>query len=89
MATLGSIAIMFAVLWIVRVPMAEAFDAPTAARYVPWLVVGAFLQRIGYAVSRVLVRDLKFRAVAIGNGVGEFAFPIVAVAGGVDYPAAA
>ena len=79
--TLGAIAIVFLFLWIFRAPLSNAFDAPTAAHYIPWLVVGAFLQRIGYAVSRVLVRDLKFRAVAIGNAMGELAFPLVAVGG--------
>ncbi|RMH38129.1 MAG: oligosaccharyltransferase [Deltaproteobacteria bacterium] len=76
---LGTIALAFAVLWWLRAPLSAAFGAPDAARYVPALVVGAFLQRVGYTVSRVLARDLRFRAVAIGNSLGELAYPIVAV----------
>jgi PST family polysaccharide transporter len=57
-----------------------AFDAPTMARYVPGFALAALLERLAHVPGRVLVRDMRFRTVAVTRGTAELAFTGVALA---------
>ncbi|MBN1608709.1 MAG: oligosaccharide flippase family protein [Polyangiaceae bacterium] len=77
--TVGTAVLAFATLWVFRGPLSSAFEAPAAARYIPALIVGMLLQRIGFVISRIMIRDLQFRQVATGKGIGEGLYPVTAV----------
>lgn len=73
----GAFAIGAAV--ILRDRVAPLMGAPEAARYLPGLAVAIALDRIAFIPSRVLVRDMRFRANGAIRTAGELVFPIVAV----------
>jgi lipopolysaccharide exporter len=56
-----------------------ALDAPEMVRFLPGLVLSGFLDRLSYVPERVLVRDLRFRAVSGARTVGDLAHSIVCV----------
>jgi lipopolysaccharide exporter len=54
-------------------------DAPGMVRFLPGLVVSGLLDRVSYVPERVLVRDLRFRAVSGARALGDVAHSIVCV----------
>ena len=56
-----------------------ALDAPRMMRFLPGLVLSGLLDRIAYVPERVLVRDLRFRAVSGARTAGDLAHSIVCV----------
>jgi lipopolysaccharide exporter len=56
-----------------------ALDAPEMVRFLPGLVLSGFLDRLSYVPERVLVRDLRFRAVSGARTVGDLAHSLVCV----------
>jgi PST family polysaccharide transporter len=56
------------------------FDAPGMARFVPGFVAAAVLERLSYVPGRVLLRDMRFRTVALTRGTAELAFTGVSLA---------
>ncbi len=69
-----------AVLVALRHPLAHMYDAPLVARYIPGLALALLLDRVGYVPERVLVRDMRFKAVAITRSVTDVGFSVIAVA---------
>jgi len=61
-------------------PIAAWLDAPGMIRYLPGFALALFIDRLSHVPGRVLVRELRFRTVAIGRGVGELVFTGVALA---------
>jgi lipopolysaccharide exporter len=59
--------------------LGPALDAPQMVRFLPGLVLSGFLDRVSYVPERVLVRDLRFRAVSGARTVGDLAHSIVCV----------
>lgn len=55
-------------------PLGPLFDSPGMSAYVPGLALALLLDRIAYIPERVLVRDMKFRAVAMTRAVSEVLF---------------
>lgn len=68
-----------AVLLTVGGGFGPALDAPGMTRFLPGLVLSGFLDRIAYVPERILVRDLRFRAVSTSRTAGELAHSIVCV----------
>jgi lipopolysaccharide exporter len=56
-----------------------ALDAPAMVRFLPGLVLSGFLDRLSDVPERVLVRDLRFRAVSGARTAGDLAYSIVCV----------
>jgi len=54
-------------------------EAPAMARFVPGFVVAQLIDRLRYVPERLLVRDLRFRTVAIINSLGEILYTLTAV----------
>ena len=73
-------AVGFLVILFVAPLLAPFFDAPDMAQYVPGIVAATFIQRIGFTASRVLVRQMRFKLIALGLGLGELAYTVVSVA---------
>jgi PST family polysaccharide transporter len=56
-----------------------ALDAPGMAAFLPGLVVSGLIDRLSYVPERILVRDLRFRAVSGGRALGDVAYSVACV----------
>jgi PST family polysaccharide transporter len=64
-----------AVVYPLRVPICGLFDTPGAARYVLGFAISyLIIDRLRYIPERLLMRSLRFRALATINGLGEIAY---------------
>ena len=71
---------MVIVLVLFRGPIATLTHTPAAAIYVPGLAIAMFIGRFGYVPEKLLLRELRFRTVAVGRGVSEILFTITMLA---------
>jgi lipopolysaccharide exporter len=73
-----------AIILLVRHPLAPLFNAPAMVRYVPGLALALLLDRVSMIPERVLLRELRFRRVALTRGMSEllFSFLVVGLAAG-------
>lgn len=70
---LGIVAL--AVVYPLRGPICGLFDTPGAARYVLGFAISyLIIDRVRYVPERLLIRALRFRALATINGIGEIAY---------------
>lgn len=69
-----------AVLVAFRRPIGELLDTPELGRFVAWYAVAHLIDRARYVHERLLMRDLRFRTIAMINGTGEIVFTAVALA---------
>jgi PST family polysaccharide transporter len=53
--------------------------APHLASYLPGMTAAILIRRLGAVPDKVLARELRFRELAIANGVGDIAYTISAV----------
>jgi lipopolysaccharide exporter len=58
---------------------APVFQAPHLTSYLPGLVLAILIRRIGSIPDKVLARELRFRELAIANGLGDLAYTITAI----------
>ena len=58
---------------------APMFHAPHLTSYLPGLTLAILLRRIGSVPDKVLARELRFRELAIANGVADLAYTISAI----------
>ena len=56
-----------------------ALDAPKMIRFLPGLVLSGLLDRLSYVPERILVRDLRYRAVSGARTAGDLAYSVVCV----------
>jgi PST family polysaccharide transporter len=75
--SLGVVALAIAVL--LRHPLEPIVNAPGMAAFVPLLALSVLIDRIGFMPERILVRDMKFRAVGLSRTVGELTYTGVSV----------
>jgi PST family polysaccharide transporter len=59
---------------------APLFHAPHLASYLPGLTLAILIRRIGAIPDKVLAREMRFRELAIANGVADLAYTISAIA---------
>lgn len=69
----------FAALWALRDPLGPLFEAPGMAAYLPGLVVAGLIDRASFMPQRILLRDMRFKLVALTRSFAEVAFTAVAV----------
>lgn len=55
-------------------PIGELIHAPGIQRYLPGLAFAAVLERAGTVQDRILVRDMRFRAVGLFRSLGEVVY---------------
>jgi lipopolysaccharide exporter len=67
-------------VFLARDTLASWLDAPTMAPYVAGFALAHMLDRIRYVPERMLLRALRFKAVATMYGGGELLYTVVAVA---------
>jgi lipopolysaccharide exporter len=58
---------------------APLLHAPHLASYLPGLTLSILIRRIGAVPDKVLARELRFRELAIANGMGDLAYTISAI----------
>jgi lipopolysaccharide exporter len=58
---------------------ASPFNAPDLGLYVPGLALAVLIRRLGAVADKILVREMRFRPLALANGLGEVGFTISAV----------
>lgn len=58
---------------------APMFHAPHLASYLPGLTLAILLRRIGSVPDKVLAREMRFRELAIANGVADLAYTVSAI----------
>lgn len=58
---------------------APVFNAPHLASYLPGLTLSVLIRRFGAIADKILVRDMRFRELAIASGAGELIFSVSAV----------
>jgi len=56
-----------------------ALDAPGMTRFLPGLVLSGLVDRLAYVPERILVRDLRFRAVSTARATGDLTYSVVCV----------
>ncbi len=71
--------IMVAVLILFRAPLARLSHAEAAA-YIPGLAVAMLIGRFAYVPEKMLLRELRFRNVAVGRGISEILFTLTTLA---------
>lgn len=72
---LGLGLVALAVVYPLRGPICGLFDTPEAARYVLGYALSyLIIDRLRYVPERLLMRALRFRALATINGLGEIAY---------------
>jgi lipopolysaccharide exporter len=67
-------------LVIFRHPIGRILDTPALAAYVVPYAIAHIIDRARYVPERLIMRDLRFRALATINGCGEVAFAVTALA---------
>jgi PST family polysaccharide transporter len=72
--------VAMAVLVALRDPIGELLDTPEMGQFVFWYALAHVIDRARYVPERLLMRDLRFRAIAMINGTGELLFAGVALA---------
>ncbi|MET0658244.1 MAG: oligosaccharide flippase family protein [Steroidobacteraceae bacterium] len=72
--------VTMAILVALRDPVARWIGSPAAAMFLPGFAVAHILERVRYVPERLLMRQLRFRAMATINGCCEILFTIVALA---------
>jgi lipopolysaccharide exporter len=61
-------------------PIGALVHAPGIGRYLPGLALAALLERVGVIQDRILVRDMRFRAVGLLRSLGEVVYSGASVA---------
>ncbi len=59
---------------------AGMFSAPNLTAYLPGLALAVLLRRYGAIADKILVRDLRFRELAVASAAGELVYTFSAVA---------
>jgi PST family polysaccharide transporter len=68
-----------AVLYALRGPIGDTLDTPAMGQYVLGFAIAHLADRARYVPERLLMRALRFRALATINGLGELAFTAAAL----------
>jgi lipopolysaccharide exporter len=58
---------------------APMFHAPHLASYLPGLTLSVLIRRVGAIPDKVLAREMRFRELAIANGVADLAYTVSAI----------
>lgn len=61
-------------------PIGRVINAPGIVRWLPGLALAAVLERVGTIQDRILVRDMRFRAVGLLRSLGEVVYSGLSVA---------
>ncbi len=59
--------------------LSNKLNSPEIGKYLPGLVISAMVDRIGVVPERILIRDQRFRPVALARGLGEATYGIVSL----------
>jgi len=74
---LGAVALGLTVL--LRGPISRLIHAPGIALYIPGLALAMMLERVATVQDRILVRDMRFRAVGLQRSLGDIVYAVLSV----------
>ena len=77
--------IAMTIVYALRGQLGELVEAPNMGRFIGGFAIAHLIDRARSMPERLLVRDLRFRDVAIINGIGELTFTTVALAAASKY----
>jgi PST family polysaccharide transporter len=77
---LGLGAVALTLVYTLRGPIGDLLDTPAMGRYVLGFAIAQLFDRVRYVPERLIMRALRFRALATINGLGEIAFTAAALA---------
>lgn len=69
-----------ALAYVAREPLGDLLDTPALSQYILGFGAAHLIDRARYVPERLLMRALRFRAIALTNGTGEIAFTVSALA---------
>lgn len=72
--------VAMAIVFALRHPLGEFFGTPETGQYVLGFAIAHLIERSRYVQERLLLRALRFRAVATINAIGELALTVTALA---------
>lgn len=81
-ATMLSLGLVFVALLLMSSMashLSGLFNAPHLGAYLPGMALAVFIRRIGSTPGQLLLRQMRFRTVAVATAVGEITYAVVAV----------
>ncbi|AKT37769.1 oligosaccharide flippase family protein [Chondromyces crocatus] len=75
-ACLFSVGIVF----LLREPIAHFFGKPALLPYLSGCLVAVVIERLSYIPDRLMIRDMRFKEVAVRNSIGELTYTVSSVA---------
>lgn len=76
----GMGAVAIAIAYLARHPLGDLLDTPALSHYILGFGAAHLIDRARYVPERLLMRALRFRAIALTNGTGEIVFTVTALA---------
>jgi lipopolysaccharide exporter len=76
----GMGAVAIALAYLARQPLGDLLDTPALSQYILGFGIAHLIDRARYVPERLLMRALRFRAIALTNGTGEIIFTVTALA---------
>jgi PST family polysaccharide transporter len=70
---------VFVALWLLREPIASWLETPELPMLLPLVLLATVMDRLAYTPTRVLARDMRFRALVLRMLAGEIAYVAVSV----------
>ncbi len=75
--SLGALALIAVVVFAGH--FTEFFNAPNLGQYLPGMALVVAIKRFGSIPDKLLIRDMRFKLVALANGAGELTYVALAV----------
>lgn len=76
--SLGTAVIVFGAVALAAPLLGSMFNAPNLHLYLPGMTLAVFIRRVGGIPDKLLLRQMRFRTVALAAGLGEVTYTVVA-----------
>lgn len=79
MLSLGCAVVALALMALMASHLSSFFNAPHLDLYLPGMALSVFIRRLGSTPDKLLLRQMRFRMVAVATALGEMTYAVVAV----------
>jgi PST family polysaccharide transporter len=76
---LGTCTVALLLIYLLRVPLGRWFAAPNLAHYLPGMLLAVWLRRLASVPDKQLLREMRFRTIAIATASGELLYVALAL----------
>ena len=73
--------VAFAILWFLAKPLSPWLKAPTMYLFMPGMLLSGFIDRLVFMPEKVLVRELRFKAISLTRASSEILYTAVTITG--------